>query len=164
MCDECDKHILINKHNQLDSIECVTNICNMCGKHIANMLGQYVCDMYMHAWYILLFILVSVVFVNIKLFVMQLSGYQICYHFFRRMDQCMRSLKENLFILHPQLSMALLRIRARCQLSLAGQLLTAIEPNTTYTLEEFKMCHIVKLRLVRHHQLFCVLVYSAKYA
>ena len=68
---------------------------------------------------------------------------------FRKMNECKESLRENLFILHPQLSYALLKLRAKCQHSLEDMLLTAIEPNTTYTLEEFKKCHLVKLQLVR---------------
>lgn len=64
------------------------------------------------------------------------------------MEQCKQGLKENLFILHPRLSPALLAIQDRCVANLKDKLMAAIESNTTYTLEEFKRCHHVKLQLV----------------
>lgn len=57
-------------------------------------------------------------------------------------------MKENLFILHPRLSPALLAIQEKCVSNLKDKLMAAIESNTTYTLEEFKRCHHVKLQLV----------------
>ncbi len=76
------------------------------------------------------------------------------------MNQCKESLRENLFILHPHLSYALLKLWARCHMSLEEMLLTAIEPNTTYTLEEFKKCHLVKLQLVRINTHFGQFLFS----
>lgn len=64
------------------------------------------------------------------------------------MELCKASLKENLFILHPRLSPALLAIQDKCVSNLKDKLMAAIESNTTYTLEEFKRCHHVKLQLV----------------
>ncbi len=64
------------------------------------------------------------------------------------MEQSKESLRQNLFILHPRLSPTLLKVQTKCELSLQDMLLSAIEPNTTYTLEEFKKCHLVKLQLV----------------
>ena len=64
------------------------------------------------------------------------------------MEQCKQSLKENLFILNPRLSPALLKVQGKCVSSLQEKLLSAIESNTTYTLDEFKKCHLVKLHLV----------------
>lgn len=64
------------------------------------------------------------------------------------MEQCKESLKENLFILNPRLSPALLDIQDKCVSNLLDKLMSAVESNTTYTLEEFKRCHIVKLQLV----------------
>ena len=69
------------------------------------------------------------------------------------MQQCKEYLKENLFILHPRLSPALLNIQDRCVSNLKDKLMSAIESNTTYTLEEFKRCHLVKLQLVSHCRL-----------
>lgn len=65
------------------------------------------------------------------------------------MELCKESLKDNLFILHPRLSPALLAIQEKCVSNLKNKLMAAIELNTTYTLEEFKRCHHVKLQLVR---------------
>ena len=67
---------------------------------------------------------------------------------FRKMEQCKQGLKENLFILHARLRPALLAIQDRCVANLKDKLMAAIESNTTYTLEEFKICHLVKLQLV----------------
>lgn len=67
---------------------------------------------------------------------------------FRKMELCKASLKENLFILHPRLSPALLAIQEKCASNLKDKLMAAIESSTTYTLEEFKRCHHVKLQLV----------------
>lgn len=64
------------------------------------------------------------------------------------MELCKASLKENLFILHPRLSPALLAIQDKCVSNLKDKLMAAIESSTTYTLEEFKRCHHVKLQLV----------------
>ena len=64
------------------------------------------------------------------------------------MELCKERLKENLFILHPRLSPALLNVQDKCVSNLEDKLMAAIEANTTYTLEEFKRCHLVKLQLV----------------
>ena len=64
------------------------------------------------------------------------------------MELCKGLLKENLFILHPRLSPALLAIQEKCASNLKDKLMVAVEPSTTYTLEEFKRCHHVKLQLV----------------
>lgn len=64
------------------------------------------------------------------------------------MEQCKEYLKENLFILNPRLGPALLNLQTKCTFSLEDKLMAAIEPSTTYTLEEFKRCHLVKLQLV----------------
>ncbi len=67
------------------------------------------------------------------------------------MELCKERLKENLFILHPRLSPALLNIQDKCVSNLEDKLMVAIESNTTYTLEEFKRCHLVKLQLVYNY-------------
>ena len=67
---------------------------------------------------------------------------------FRRIRECKKSLEENLFILHPQLSLALLEIRAHCEADYESKLLLAIEEGTTYSLDEFRDCHMGKMGLV----------------
>ena len=69
---------------------------------------------------------------------------------FRRLQECKKSLEENLFILHPQLSLALLEIRAHCQSDYESKLMLAIEEGNTYTLDEFRDCHMGKMGLVSH--------------
>ena len=64
------------------------------------------------------------------------------------MELCKGRLKEDLFILHPRLRPALLNVQDKCVSNLEDKLMVAIEANTTYTLEEFKRCHLVKLQLV----------------
>lgn len=66
------------------------------------------------------------------------------------MQQVKKSLMGNLFILHPKLRPALLKVRAQCEVNCENKLMAAIDPGTTYTLEEFKMCHIAKMGLVCH--------------
>ena len=39
-------------------------------------------------------------------------------------------------------------VKGQCEVSCEEKLMAAIDHNTTYTLEEFKMCHLTKLRLV----------------
>lgn len=65
------------------------------------------------------------------------------------MEQCKKQLDAHLFILHPQLCPALLRVQGQCVANSENQLMAAIEPLTTYTLEEFKTVHIAKMKLVR---------------
>ena len=69
---------------------------------------------------------------------------------FRRIRECKKLLEENLFILHPQLSLALLEIRAQCEADYETKLLLAIEEGTTYSLDEFRDCHMGKMGLVSH--------------
>lgn len=64
------------------------------------------------------------------------------------MEQCKKQLEAHLFILHPQLCPALLRVQAHCVNNSERQLMAAIEPLTTYTLEEFKTVHVAKMKLV----------------
>ena len=64
------------------------------------------------------------------------------------MEQCKKQLDAHLFILHPQLCPALLRVQGQCVASTENKLMAAIEPFTTYTLEEFKTVHVTKMRLV----------------
>ena len=66
----------------------------------------------------------------------------------RKMQQCKKSLMGNLFILHPKLRPALLKVRARCEVNCESKLMAAIDPGTTYTLEEFKTVHYAKMGLV----------------
>ena len=75
---------------------------------------------------------------------------QVCVIFltYRRIHECKKSLEENLFILHPQLSLALLEIRGHCQTDYESKLMLAIEVGTTYTLDEFRDCHMGKMGLV----------------
>ena len=68
---------------------------------------------------------------------------------FRKIQECKKSLEENLFILHPQLSRALLEVRGHCQADYDSKLMLAIEVGTTYTLDEFRDCHMGKMGLVR---------------
>ena len=77
----------------------------------------------------------------------------MCSHF-RKIHECKKSLEENLFILHPKLSLALLEIRGHCQADYESKLMLAIEVGTTYTLEEFRDCHMGKMGLVRCKQSF----------
>ena len=67
----------------------------------------------------------------------------------RKMHECRKSLEENLFILHPQLSPALLEVRGQCEADYEKKLMLAIEAGTTYTLDEFRDCHMGKMGLVR---------------
>lgn len=64
------------------------------------------------------------------------------------MQECRKSLEANLFILHPKLCPALLEVRKQCEASYESKLMAAIEEGTTYTLEEFKTCHMGKMGLV----------------
>lgn len=64
------------------------------------------------------------------------------------MEQCKKQLEAHLFILHPLLCPALLQIQANCVNNSETQLMAAIEPLTTYTLEEFKTVHVAKMKLV----------------
>lgn len=64
------------------------------------------------------------------------------------MEQCKKQLEAHLFILHPLLCPALLRVQANCVNNSERQLMAAIEPLTTYTLEEFKTVHVAKMKLV----------------
>ena len=64
------------------------------------------------------------------------------------MEQCKKQLDAHLFILHPQLCPALLCIQGQCVTNTESQLMAAIEPMTTYTLEEFKTVHVTKMKLV----------------
>lgn len=64
------------------------------------------------------------------------------------MEQCKKRLDAHLFILHPQLCPALLHVQKQCVANSEQQLMAAIEPLTTYTLEEFKTVHVTKMRLV----------------
>ena len=72
----------------------------------------------------------------------------IVHPFTRKMQQCKKSLMGNLFILHPKLRPALLKVRAQCEVNCESKLMAAIDPATTYTLEEFKTVHIGKMGLV----------------
>ena len=67
---------------------------------------------------------------------------------YRRIHECKKSLEENLFILHPQLSRALLEIRTHCMADYKSKLMLAIEAGTTYSLDEFRDCHMGKMGLV----------------
>ena len=67
----------------------------------------------------------------------------------RKMHECRKSLEENLFILHPQLSPALLEVRGQCEADYEKKLMLAIEAGTTYTMDEFRECHMGKMGLVR---------------
>ena len=73
-----------------------------------------------------------------------LSSYSL-----RKMEECKKSLEANLFILHNKLRPALLVVRGQCEIHCESKLMAAIEPKTTYTLDEFKTCHITKMKLVR---------------
>lgn len=64
------------------------------------------------------------------------------------MEQCKKQLEAHLFILHPQLCPTLLQVQAHCVTNSERQLMAAIEPLTTYTLEEFKAVHVAKMKLV----------------
>ena len=64
------------------------------------------------------------------------------------MEQCRKSLEAHLFILHAKLRPALLQVRGQCEHNTVKQLMAAIDPNTTYTLDEFRTCHMAKLKLV----------------
>lgn len=68
------------------------------------------------------------------------------------MEQCKKSLEANLFILHDKLCPALLIVRGQCEMYCESKLMAAIEDNTTYTLDEFKTCHITKMKLVRNFE------------
>ena len=70
----------------------------------------------------------------------------------------------NLFILHPELRPALLKVRAQCEANCENKLMAAIDPGTTYTLEEFKTCHIAKMGLVGNYiNLLTTVNYSLLY-
>ena len=64
------------------------------------------------------------------------------------MQQCRKSLNADLFILNDHLRPALLELRLQCETHCQNMLMAAIEPSTTYTLEEFKTCHFTKMQLV----------------
>ena len=64
------------------------------------------------------------------------------------MEQCKKQLKAHLFILHPDLRPALLHVQSQCVINTENKLMAAIEPLTTYTLEEFKTVHFTKMKLV----------------
>lgn len=64
------------------------------------------------------------------------------------MEQCKKQLEAHLFILHPQLRPALLLVQSQCVTNTENKLMAAIEPLTTYTLEEFKTVHFTKMKLV----------------
>ena len=72
----------------------------------------------------------------------------MCLWISRRIHECEKSLEENLFILHPQLSLALLEIKAHCQADYESKLMLAIEEGNTYSLDEFRDCHMGKMGLV----------------
>ena len=64
------------------------------------------------------------------------------------MEQCKKQLEAHLFILHPQLRPALLLVQSQCVSNTESKLMAAIEPLTTYTLQEFKTVHFTKMKLV----------------
>lgn len=67
----------------------------------------------------------------------------------RKISACKKVLEKNLFILHPKLRPALLEVHNQCVANMETLLMAAIDPGTTYTLEEFKTCHMAKMALVR---------------
>ncbi|XP_065911794.1 dynein axonemal heavy chain 6-like [Dysidea avara] len=74
----------------------------------------------------------------------------------RKISACEKSLEENLFILHKNLCPALLGVREECLRMSTSELMVAIHPGETYTLEEFMTCHegkmgIVSVRLAQFH-------------
>ena len=72
------------------------------------------------------------------------------------MEQCKKQLKAHLFILHPDLRPALLHVQSQCVTNTENKLMAAIEPLTTYTLEEFKTVHFTKMKLVSIFSCVCV--------
>ncbi len=73
----------------------------------------------------------------------------IIVHFtYRKMEECKQHLESNLFILHYNLCPALLMVKGQCEVRCEDKLMAAIDKNTTYTLAEFKTCHLTKLRMV----------------
>ena len=64
------------------------------------------------------------------------------------MEECKQHLESNLFILHYNLCPALLMVKGQCEIRCEDKLMAAIDKNTTYTLAEFKTCHLTKLRMV----------------
>lgn len=64
------------------------------------------------------------------------------------MTLCRKSLEENLFVLHRCLSPALLRLKHEAENICENELMAAIDPNTTYTLEEFRSCQLGKMGIV----------------
>ena len=67
----------------------------------------------------------------------------------RKISACKKALEKNLFILHPKLRPALLEVHNQCVGNMETLLMAAIDLGTTYTLEEFKTCHMAKMALVR---------------
>ena len=66
------------------------------------------------------------------------------------MAHCRRLLEENLFFLNPCLVLALLEVKEETEAIVTKQLMAAIDPGTTYTLEEFQECHMAKMGFVSH--------------
>ena len=70
--------------------------------------------------------------------------------FYRKISRCHKELEENLFLLHPSLSPALLQLRSLAEDICTNQLMAAIDPGTTYTLDEFKDCQLAKMGFVSY--------------
>ena len=64
------------------------------------------------------------------------------------MSRCSRYLKENLFLLHRELCPALLQVRTMAEDICENHLMVAIDPGTTYSLEEFSECQLAKMGFV----------------
>ena len=77
----------------------------------------------------------------------------------RKITRCRKSLKENLFYLHPDLGQALLEIKLRAENISQNELMTGIDPGTTYTLEEFQGSQLGKMGIVREFYLLYLYSY-----
>ena len=66
----------------------------------------------------------------------------------RKVSRCTKHLEENLFVLHRELSPALLELKAMAQDICDNHLMVAIDPGTTYSLHEFSDCQLAKMGFV----------------
>lgn len=67
---------------------------------------------------------------------------------YRSIKRCRKSLDESLFLLHPSLRPALLEIKCLIENIIQTEIMAAIDPETTYTLEEFQDSQLGKMGLV----------------
>ena len=72
----------------------------------------------------------------------------------RKISRCRKTLKENLFYLHPDLGKALLEIKEGAENISENELMTGIDPSTTYTLEEFQGSQLGKMGIVSYCVVF----------